>query len=289
MNRQSATPSCAQVLAIVEAYLDHPHPRVRLGAVRVLGAIPTGESFPASKLNAATKNEGADPFFDFAAWQSINDLAKPWTEAIASGAWKTEGQEKQLEWMARRHRSRACAGTALTKILDNEKIRLHQGPVDRPHRPRWRAARVRPNFSPRSRFSYGPDCWPRPGHLQGKNPQPQRTRRPARHRRRSLAAARDRGVQPEGELVLGEIRRSRPGKPPSRPLAAGRLLEDEGRPKSAAGHRHQPHPSRSRSALPPSTACVPSAATKRQKLSLAFAKRISPSPSAALPWPPWPR
>ena len=50
-------------------------------------------------LNAAAKNRrAADPSWTIAAWLSINELAKPWTEAIASGAWKIEGREKQLEY-----------------------------------------------------------------------------------------------------------------------------------------------------------------------------------------------
>lgn len=39
-----------------------------------------------------------DDFLDFAVWQSMNDLAKPWADAVLSGAWKADGREKQLEY-----------------------------------------------------------------------------------------------------------------------------------------------------------------------------------------------
>jgi putative heme-binding domain-containing protein len=68
-----------------------------------------------------------DPFLDFAAWQSINDLAKPWTAAIASGAWKIEGREKQLEYGLNAI-DPALAGATLAKLLDDGKIELTKGP-----------------------------------------------------------------------------------------------------------------------------------------------------------------
>ena len=115
----------AQVLAMCAAYVEHPHPRVRLGAVRVLGAIPTAES-ATLVLNTAVKSE-ADPFLEYATWLSINDLAKPWTEAIASGSWKTEGREKQLEYGLNAI-DPALAGTALAKILSDDNLDFTKGP-----------------------------------------------------------------------------------------------------------------------------------------------------------------
>ena len=147
----------AQVLAIVEAYLDHPHPRVRLGALRVLGTIPTPESADLV-LDTAIKNGSTDPFLDFAAWKSINELAKPWTEAIASGAWKTEGREKQLEY-GLTSIDPELAGAALAKILSNEKFDFTKGPwidlvgkAGGPHE----LTRL---FAALTLF-YGPDCCP---------------------------------------------------------------------------------------------------------------------------------
>ena len=115
----------AQVLAMCTAYLSHPHPRVRLDALRVLGAIPTAES-AALVLDAAVKTEG-DPFLDYAAWLSINELAKPWTEAIATGTWKTEGREKQLEYGLNAI-DPALAGATVAKLLANPKVEINKGP-----------------------------------------------------------------------------------------------------------------------------------------------------------------
>ena len=101
-------------------------PRVRLGAVRVLGAIPTAES-ATLVLNVAAKNDGSDSFLDYATWLSINDLAKPWTEAIASGAWKTEGREKQLEYGLNAIDPALAGKAGIAKILSRRQARLHQG------------------------------------------------------------------------------------------------------------------------------------------------------------------
>ena len=117
-----------QVFAMVQAYLHHPHPRVRLGAIRILGAIPTAQSADLV-LTAATSQQdaAADPFLDFASWLSINELAKPWTEAIANGSWKTEGHEKQLEFGLNAIPPE-LAGATLAKILSEGKINLTDGP-----------------------------------------------------------------------------------------------------------------------------------------------------------------
>src|SRR6187455_931480 len=80
-------------------------PRVRLETMRMLSRIPTAES-AALVLEAAMKSPGEsgvinargeekggqfdkptfsdtkDPHYGYAAWLSINDLAKPWTDAI---------------------------------------------------------------------------------------------------------------------------------------------------------------------------------------------------------------
>jgi len=196
----------AQVLAMAEAYLDHPHPRVRLGAMRVLGAIPTAES-ATLVLNAAIKNEGADPFFDFAAWQSINDLAKPWTEAIAHGAWKTEGREKQLEYGLTAV-DPALAGAALAKILDNEKFDFTKGPwidlVGRAGSPH----ELTKLFAALTLF-YGPDCCP--GLDTSTVKIPNLSEADALRTIDALtSAARDRGVRPEGELALEKFVQAAP-------------------------------------------------------------------------------
>ncbi len=78
------------------SHLAYPDPRQKVLAIRALARIGTAKS-AALVLDAAVKSEG-DPFLEYAAWLSINDLAKPWTDAIASGEWKVEGHEKQLAY-----------------------------------------------------------------------------------------------------------------------------------------------------------------------------------------------
>ncbi|MEI9893504.1 MAG: hypothetical protein WDN28_06290 [Chthoniobacter sp.] len=198
----------AQLLAMLEAYIEHPHPRVRLGAVRVLGAIPTADS-ATLVLNAAAKSDGSDPFLDYAFWLSINDLAKPWTEAIASGAWKTEGREKQLEYGLNAI-DPALAGAALAKILSDPKLDFTQGPwidlVGRAGGPQ----ELSKLFEALVLF-YGPDCCPGIDTAGVKIPN-----LPEADALRVLAAlltaARDRGVRPEGELALEKIAEAAPEK-----------------------------------------------------------------------------
>jgi putative heme-binding domain-containing protein len=71
------------------------HPRVRLEAARALSRIPTAR---AAELVLSALEKPMDTHLDYALWLSINDLAKPWLEAIESGAWKPEGRQKQLEF-----------------------------------------------------------------------------------------------------------------------------------------------------------------------------------------------
>lgn len=71
------------------------HPRVRLEAMRALSQIPGAHS---AELVLSALEKPMDPFLDYGAWLSINDLAKPWTDAILSGAWKIDGRERQLEF-----------------------------------------------------------------------------------------------------------------------------------------------------------------------------------------------
>src|SRR5262249_32652194 len=65
--------------------LEDDHPRVRLEAMRGLAQIPAARS--AELILAATEKE-MDPFLDYAAWLSINDLADPWLAALRDGKWK---------------------------------------------------------------------------------------------------------------------------------------------------------------------------------------------------------
>lgn len=196
----------AQLLAMLEAYVAHPHPRVKLGAVRVLGAIPTAES-ATLVLDTAVKGDGSDPFLDFATWVSINDLAKPWTDAIASGAWKLEGREKQLEYGLNAI-DPALAGTAIAKILSNDKLDFTKGPwidlVGRAGGP----PELAKLFEALLLF-YGSDCCAdrdltkvKIANLSEADAQ--------RVIGALLAAARDRNVRPEGELALQKLTEAAP-------------------------------------------------------------------------------
>ncbi len=196
----------AQLLAMLEAYVEHPHPRVKLGAVRVLGAIPTAES-ATLVLNTAVKGDGSDPFLDFATWVSINDLAKPWTDAIASGAWKIEGREKQLEYGLNAI-DPALAGTAIAKILSDENLDFTKGPwidlVGRAGGPR----ELSKLFEALVLF-YVPACCP--GRDVSKVKIPNLSEADAQRVIGALlAAGRDRNVRPEGELTLQKLAEAAP-------------------------------------------------------------------------------
>jgi putative heme-binding domain-containing protein len=73
--------------------IEDEHPRVRMEAMRALAKIPAAKS---AELVLAATEKPMDKYLDYAAWLSINDLAEPWVAAVKSGAWKSEGKEKQL-------------------------------------------------------------------------------------------------------------------------------------------------------------------------------------------------
>ncbi|EDY21369.1 heme-binding protein [Chthoniobacter flavus Ellin428] len=198
----------AQLLSMLEAYVEHPHPRVRLGAVRVLGAIPTADS-ATLVLNVAVNNAGADPFLDYATWLSINDLAKPWTEAIVNGTWALQGREKQLEY-GLNSIDPALAGSALAKIIGDEKLDFTKGPwidlVGRAGGPQELAKL----FAAYILF-YGPECCP--GRDVSRVKIPNLSEADAQRILDALlAAARDRGVRPDGELAIEKLYEAAPEK-----------------------------------------------------------------------------
>jgi putative heme-binding domain-containing protein len=198
----------AQLLAMLEAYVEHPHPRVRLGAVRVLGAIPTADS-ATLVLNTAVQNAGADPFLDYASWLSINDLAKPWTEAIVNGTWKLDGREKQLEY-GLNSIDPALAGSALAKIMSDEKLDFTKGPwIDLVGRAggSQELAKLYEAYI----LFYGPECCP--GRDVSKVKLPNLSEADAQRVLDALvAAARDRGVRPDGDLSIQKLTESAPEK-----------------------------------------------------------------------------
>jgi putative heme-binding domain-containing protein len=93
-------------------------PRARLEAVRALATIPSARS---ADLVLSTLDQPMDSFLDYAVWLSINDLAKPWIDAVKSGTWHPEGREKQLEF-ALKALEPVQAGEVLDQVLKGRTI-----------------------------------------------------------------------------------------------------------------------------------------------------------------------
>ena len=74
------------------------NPRTRLEAFRALGRISTFESADLVLKNMPT--DAGDSFLDFAAWTTVNELARPWLEEIAAHPGKIAGREDQLTTLA---------------------------------------------------------------------------------------------------------------------------------------------------------------------------------------------
>jgi len=103
---------------LLEKRIADQHPRVRLEAMRALSHLPTARS---AELVLGALDMTMDPFLDYGVWLSINDLAKPWVEAIKSGSWKIEGREKQLEFGLLAIEP-ALAGSVLGQLLESRPI-----------------------------------------------------------------------------------------------------------------------------------------------------------------------
>ena len=82
---------------------------------------------PGLILEAALMAPPNDPFYEYAAWLSINDLAEPWTKAVMNGEWKIEGHEKQLEWGLNAIEP-ALASNVLSKVMATHAIPPDGGP-----------------------------------------------------------------------------------------------------------------------------------------------------------------
>ena len=82
-------------IALITPFLAHANPRVRLEAHRALARVRTPESARAVLSHLPKNTE--DTFLDFAAWTSINELARPWLEDVAAQPSKVEGHEAELD------------------------------------------------------------------------------------------------------------------------------------------------------------------------------------------------
>jgi putative heme-binding domain-containing protein len=177
-----------------------PNPRVRLETLRILARSPGTQAMDLI-LDAAVKNEG-DPFLDYAAWLSVNDRAARWTRSIASGNWKIEGKEKQLEYGLNAI-DPALAGTVLAQLLSDGKIALNKGPWLELFGKAGGPAELAAIFESLI-ISYGADCCP------GRNmTAPRATTLGEPDALRAIAAlldaVRTRNVLPEGELSLADL------------------------------------------------------------------------------------
>jgi putative heme-binding domain-containing protein len=110
------------------------NPRVRLEAMRsatryaLWNADTQSDPAPVlalidAVLKAALNAPANDPYYEYAAWLSINDLAEPWTKAVLSGAWKIDSpeREKQLE-IALNALDPRVGGSVLAKTLEGREI-----------------------------------------------------------------------------------------------------------------------------------------------------------------------
>ncbi len=82
-------------ISLITPFLSHANPRVQLEAHRALARVRTPESARAVLTHLPQNAE--DTFLDFAAWTSINELARPWLEDVAAQPSKVEGQEASLD------------------------------------------------------------------------------------------------------------------------------------------------------------------------------------------------
>jgi putative heme-binding domain-containing protein len=104
------------------AMIRDANPRLRLKGIRAAATAATADAANLV-LGAIANGADRDPFLEYAAWLSINELAKPWTDAIVSGTWKPEGREKQLAWgLAAIEPSLATA--TLSKLFAENKVPL---------------------------------------------------------------------------------------------------------------------------------------------------------------------
>jgi putative heme-binding domain-containing protein len=108
--------------ALLKERLADEHPRVRLEAIRAIAKIPTAES-----ANAALQvlDKPMDRFLEYGLWLTMNDLAEPWLESLASGDFRWKGREKALEYGLSAVEPDK-AGKALSKLLERNPI-AHDG------------------------------------------------------------------------------------------------------------------------------------------------------------------
>jgi putative heme-binding domain-containing protein len=111
-------PRLRDAMALLTQRIADDFPRVRIEAMRALAEIPSARS---AELVLGALNKPMDPFLDYAAWLSINDLARPWVAAVQSGQWKSDGREAQLEFGLKAIEP-SLAAVVLGQVLQNRTI-----------------------------------------------------------------------------------------------------------------------------------------------------------------------
>jgi len=102
------------------------NPRVRVEAMRALARSQAPESADLV-ISAAMNAPADDPYYQYAAWLSMNDLAELWAKSVIAGSWKVEGREKQLEF-ALNTIDPAIASEVLAKVVGASGIPADGGP-----------------------------------------------------------------------------------------------------------------------------------------------------------------
>lgn len=95
-----------------------PHPRVRAEVLRALAAQGTSG---AAALALTVVDQEPDPFLEYAAWLTINDLAEPWAASVRSGVWTIPGREKQMQFAMSSIRAETAA-PLLASLLEQQPL-----------------------------------------------------------------------------------------------------------------------------------------------------------------------
>ncbi len=94
LGKTSGTHGLTDISAMAPWLEPQRNPRVRLEAFRALARVRTFESADLVLRNMPT--DAGDSFLDFAAWTTVNELARPWLEELAAHPEKIFEREKQL-------------------------------------------------------------------------------------------------------------------------------------------------------------------------------------------------
>ncbi len=108
----------AQRLETLSKLVQDTHPRVRLEALRALAKIPGARS---AELALSVLEQPMDPTLDYALWLTINELSEPWIAALESGAWKSEGREKQMAFALKAIRADQ-ASRVLGRVIQERRL-----------------------------------------------------------------------------------------------------------------------------------------------------------------------